>query len=62
MELRRAEPSAILWVLVGNVRAERFYLKDRWSPDGVLRTQEVWGIKINDVRYQRQLGHPERGF
>jgi RimJ/RimL family protein N-acetyltransferase len=54
--------SAILWVLVGNVRAERFYLMDHWTPDGVRRTDEVWGVKVNDVRYQRKLEAPERGF
>jgi GNAT superfamily N-acetyltransferase len=47
--------SAILWVLAGNVRAERFYLKDHWIPDGVSRTAEVWGLKIDDVRYSRKL-------
>ena len=25
---------AVLWVLVGNVRGERFYRIDRWAPDG----------------------------
>jgi len=54
--------SAILWVLAGNVRAERFYRKDHWAPDGVWRTAEVWGMKVNDVRYQRKLAVPERGF
>jgi GNAT superfamily N-acetyltransferase len=54
--------SAILWVLVGNVRAERFYLMDHWTPDGVRRTDEMWGVKVNDVRYQRKLEAPERGF
>jgi GNAT superfamily N-acetyltransferase len=52
--------SAILWVLVGNVRAERFYLKDHWTPDGIWRTQEVWGIKVKEVRYKRKLEAPER--
>jgi GNAT superfamily N-acetyltransferase len=47
--------NAILWVLVGNVRAERFYLKDQWTPDGAQRTEEMWGLKINDVRYRRSL-------
>jgi len=25
---------AILWVLVGNIRAERFYRRDQWTPEG----------------------------
>ena len=46
---------AILWVLVGNTRAERFYMKDGWTPDGVQRTDTVWGVQVNDQRYQRTL-------
>lgn len=34
---------AVLWVLAGNVRAERFYRIDRWAPDGRCRTESVWG-------------------
>jgi len=46
---------AILWVLVGNTRAERFYVKDGWTPDGTQRTDTVWGVQVNDQRYQRTL-------
>jgi GNAT superfamily N-acetyltransferase len=46
---------AILWVLVGNVRAERFYAKDGWAPDGLRRTDVVWGVQVNDQRYRRSL-------
>jgi len=49
---------AILWVLEGNVRAERFYRRDQWAPDGAQRTDEVWGLKVNDVRYRRNLEAP----
>lgn len=52
--------SAILWVLAGNVRAERFYMTDHWTPDGVWRTDEVWGAKVKDFRYWRRLEAPER--
>jgi len=47
--------NALLWVLVGNVRAERFYRIDGWAPDGRRRTDSVWGVTVNDVRYQRGL-------
>jgi ribosomal protein S18 acetylase RimI-like enzyme len=47
--------NAILWVLVGNVRAERFYRRDQWIPDGGQRTEERCGFKVNDVRYRRNL-------
>ena len=46
---------AVLWVLVGNVRAERFYRIDRWSPDGQRRTESVWGVTVDEIRYQRTL-------
>ncbi len=46
---------AILWMLVGNVRAERFYAKDGWAPDGTQRTDTVWGVQVNDQRYRRSL-------
>jgi GNAT superfamily N-acetyltransferase len=47
---------ALLWVLVGNARAERFYRIDQWMPDGHRRTDSGWkGIVVNEVRYQRGL-------
>ena len=46
---------AVLWVLVGNVRAERFYRIDRWAPDGLRRTESVWGVRVDEIRYQRAL-------
>ncbi len=47
--------SAFLWVLTGNVRAERFYRMDQWAPDGEVRTDWSRGITVNELRYQRQL-------
>jgi GNAT superfamily N-acetyltransferase len=46
---------ALLWVLVGNVRAERFYVQDGWTPDGTRRMDTVWGVQVNDQRYRRVL-------
>ena len=46
---------AILWVLAGNVRAERVYLKDGWATDGGRRTEVVWGAKCDEIRYRRSL-------
>ena len=47
---------ALLWILVGNARAERFYRIDRWVADGCCRTDSGWkGIEVNEVRYQRGL-------
>jgi hypothetical protein len=49
---------AFLWVLAGNVRAHRFYQTDGWAPDGVKRTDSVWAVTVNEVRYQRGLRTP----
>jgi GNAT superfamily N-acetyltransferase len=49
---------AILWVLTGNVRAERFYQNDGWSADGVRRKATVWGITVDEIRYARELEAP----
>jgi GNAT superfamily N-acetyltransferase len=46
---------AVLWVLAGNVRAERFYRADQWAPDGHNRTASVWGLDVVEFRYQRTL-------
>jgi ribosomal protein S18 acetylase RimI-like enzyme len=47
--------NALLWVLAGNVRAERFYRMDRWLPDGRSRKDSVWNVTVNEIRYQRAL-------
>jgi ribosomal protein S18 acetylase RimI-like enzyme len=48
-------PEAILWVLVGNEQAERFYRLDGWIPDGQQRVEEVHGIAVDELRYRRAL-------
>jgi GNAT superfamily N-acetyltransferase len=47
--------NALLWVLMGNVRADRFYRKDQWTPDGLQRKDTVWGVTVNEIRYRRKL-------
>ena len=46
---------AIVWVLSGNVRALRFYMKDGWLADGISRTDVVWGLQVQEIRYRRAL-------
>ena len=47
--------NAALWLLAGNARAERFYRLDGWLPDGLGRTDTVWGVTVNEVRWRRPL-------
>ena len=47
--------TAVLWMLVGNDRADRFYRSDGWEPDGALRTKEAWGFTVHEIRYGRLL-------
>lgn len=47
--------NAYLWVLMGNARAHRFYRIDQWAPDGLARTDSVWGVTVNEIRYRRNL-------
>ena len=46
---------AVLWVLAGNDRAQRFYRIDGWAAEDVRRTVEVWGIAVDEIRYRRPL-------
>lgn len=46
---------AVLWVLAGNDRAERFYRLDGWRPDRAPRFAEVHGITVDELRYHRAL-------
>jgi GNAT superfamily N-acetyltransferase len=46
---------AVLWVMAGNTRAERFYRLDGWAPDGLCRTESVWGAVADELRYRRAL-------
>lgn len=46
---------AVLWVLLGNARAERFYQRDGWTCDGLRRTATVWGATVEEIRYSRDL-------
>jgi GNAT superfamily N-acetyltransferase len=53
--IERDFENALLWVLVGNARAERFYQIDGWAPDGMRRTDSTRGVVLNDIRYRRKL-------
>lgn len=46
---------ARLWLLVGNVRAERFYRLDGWEPDGRRRSDVIWGVSVDELGFSRPL-------
>jgi GNAT superfamily N-acetyltransferase len=46
---------AVLWVLDGNARAESFYRKMGWRPDGAIQTEDHGGVTLQEVRYRRDL-------
>lgn len=46
---------AILWVLEGNERAERFYRAAGWRSDGALKHAEIGGTQVRELRYRRDL-------
>jgi GNAT superfamily N-acetyltransferase len=52
---QRGFVDAVLWVLVGNERAARFYGADGWVADGTRRTDRVWDIDVDEIRYRRSL-------
>jgi GNAT superfamily N-acetyltransferase len=51
----RGFEEAILWLLVGNEGAERFYRADGWAPDGSSRHENVWGVESHVIRFRRAL-------
>lgn len=46
---------AVLWVVAGNARAQRFYHADGWSRDELHRARQVWSVTLDTVRYRRTL-------
>jgi ribosomal protein S18 acetylase RimI-like enzyme len=47
--------AAVLWVLRGNERAQRFYEREGWEPDGAQRFEQPYGIVSDVIRFRRSL-------
>jgi GNAT superfamily N-acetyltransferase len=59
-QLARAYSLANLWVLTGNARARRFYELAGWSPDGVVKAEDIFGVAAEEIRYSKELRGPVR--
>jgi len=46
---------AVLWLLAGNTRGDRFYRRNGWLAQGVGRKDVVWGVEVDELRYRRAL-------
>jgi ribosomal protein S18 acetylase RimI-like enzyme len=53
--VRHGFTESVLWVLDGNTRADRFYRLDGWRPDDQRRTEDIWGVRVDEIRYRRNL-------
>jgi ribosomal protein S18 acetylase RimI-like enzyme len=45
---------ALLWVLAGNERAERFYRAAGWEHDGE-KEDDFQGARVTELRYRKQI-------
>jgi ribosomal protein S18 acetylase RimI-like enzyme len=45
---------AVLWVATGNERARAVYERLGWSPDRAVRTADVLGATVDEVRYRNR--------
>ena len=52
---RQGFTKAVLWVVAGNTRAERFYRADGWARDALHRARQIWNVSVDTVRYSRDL-------
>lgn len=46
---------AVLWMLVGNARAQAFYERDGWRVTQARRQATVWGATVDEVALRRPL-------
>jgi GNAT superfamily N-acetyltransferase len=51
----RGFQEAVLWLLLGNSRAECFYRADGWRHDGSRRQERMWDVEVDVIRYRREL-------
>lgn len=45
----------LLWVLDSNTRAREFYERQGWSLGGGMKIEEIGGVQVTEVRYEKEL-------
>jgi len=48
---------AVLWVVPENQRARALYESEGWVVDGGVRTDDILGVTVTDIRYRKSLAH-----
>ena len=51
---------ALLWVLERNVRARSFYEGHGWVRGRPIRVEDIGGVQVNEIRYEKDLTGPDR--
>ncbi len=51
----RSHPRALLWVLEQNQQAREFYERQGWVLGRPIRIEEIGGVQVTEVRYERLL-------
>jgi len=51
----RGHDQALLWVLEQNERGRRFYERNGWSPGRPIRVEEIGGVQVTELRYEKVL-------
>lgn len=46
---------ALLWVLEANERGRRFYERQGWTVGKPIRVEEIGGVQVTELRYERDL-------
>lgn len=51
----RGHDRALLWVLESNERGRRFYERNGWAPGKPIRVEEIGGVQVTELRYEKDL-------
>lgn len=59
LEALKLDP-LVLWVIATNERARGLYERYGWHPDGARRPLDFDGTPVDEIRYRRVMGTPDR--